>query len=834
MSDDTFLRSVAVNWDKEPRPSFAPVRDEAPSAAPQSLVPLSVVPLGPANDTYPPGIADSQPGAHPPTATPAKPYSFLEPPRLPEELGRIGSYRVLRLVGEGGMGLVFEAEDTGLQRRVALKVLRPEIAGAALCKRFLREARVAASLPGEHIAQVYQVGEQNGLPFLAMEYLSGESLEARLKGAGRLAVTDALTIIRQAAEGLRAAHARGLIHRDIKPANLWLEGDGSGAAIPRVKVLDFGLARPVQADDGLTAHGDIVGTPRYMAPEQVRGDPLDARTDVYALGCTLYQLLTGETPFGGKNSTAMLLAIVTEEAPSVRRLAPHVPEAVAALVRAMLSKDAHERPADAADVVERIRALERGVPPEPSTSRRTDFQSVQSQTDGLKIRPTIQSTAPARRKTTPWAAAMAALVVLTGGFTAWALRARQPTGETARPAPAAVPAIASEPLKIGILHSLTGTFAVSERPMVDALMLAVEEINRSGGVLGRPLQPVLEDGRPSCPVFAERADKLIARDGVTALFGCWGSSNRKRVVAVCAKHNHLLLYAAPYEGLEQSPYVFYLGGAPNQQLLPAVEWAVRNLDRRRFFLVGSDYVYSRAANAILKDELATLARLGAQVVGEEYVPLDGTDFAEVVGKVRASKADMVLNTIDGNANVAFFQALREGKRTAGKVPILWFSFGEDEMAVLDPAELEGDYVAAHYFQSIEGPENTAFVARFRARFPTRRVSDAMLAAYASVYLWKQATEAAGTASPPAVRKALGGQSIATPGGRLTLDPQTQHAWHTARVGRVHKLFEVQVEFTSPRPLRPEPFPASRPRAAWESFLGKLYEGWGGSWEAPRK
>ena len=366
------------------------------------------------------------------------------------------------------------------------------------------------------------------------------------------------------------------------------------------------------------------------------------------------------------------------------------------------------------------------------------------------------------------------------------------------------------------------------------MLLAVDEINKSGGVLGRPIETILEDGESDCPVFAQRAEKLIVRDGVSVLFGCWGSSNRKHVAAVCEKHDHLLLYAALYEGLEQSPCVFYIGGAPNQQLQPALEWAVRNLDRRRFFLVGSDYVFSRAANAIFKDHLANLGRLGAAVVGEEYQPLDSADFQRVAAEIVAAKPDMILNTIKGVSNVAFFQALREEVGSAGRPPILWFGFGEDELAVLNPRDLEGDYIAAHYFQSIEGPENQSFLGRFRSRFPSRRVTDSMLSAYASVYLWKQAVESAGTASPGPVRQALKGQSLSTPEGRITLDADTQHAWRTPRVGRVLKHFEVQVEFTSPRPLRPAPFPSSRSRAAWEKFLGALYEGWGGRWEAPRR
>jgi urea transport system substrate-binding protein len=411
------------------------------------------------------------------------------------------------------------------------------------------------------------------------------------------------------------------------------------------------------------------------------------------------------------------------------------------------------------------------------------------------------------------------------------------SGRETRPNQQAAPATAPsppEPLKVGILHSLTGTFASSGRPLVDALTLAIEEINQSGGVLGRRLQPVLEDGCSDCTVFVQRAEKLITRDGVVALFGCYGSSNRKRVAEVCERYDHLLFYYSDYEGLEQSPCVAYVSGSPNQQLGPAAEWAVRNLDRRRFFLVGSDYVFSRVANAILKDTLASMTHLKAIVAGEAYKPLESADFAEVVRAIRTAEPDMILNTLEGSSNVAFLQALRGSAGPRGRIPVLWFGFGEEEMAVLNPADLQGDYLAGHYFQTLEGKENEAFVAKFRARFPSRRVTDGMLGAYASVYLWKQAVESARSAAPPDVRKALRGQSIATPEGRITLDPGALHAWRTARVGKVLDRLRVQVEFTSPGPIRPEPFPASRPREVWEKFLTDLYEGWGQRWEAPRK
>lgn len=818
MSDDENPQFHTVDWRKEPIP-------ERPTSGQVAVRTPALEPPESAKDTSHSGTLNG-PDA-PREADPSKPFPFLEPPRVAGDLGRMGVYRVLRVLGKGGMGIVFDCEDTGLGRRVAVKVLRPDIADDTLRKRFLREARLAALLTSEYLPHVYQVGEHHGLPFLAMEYLKGESLESRLQREGRLPVAEALAIARQVAEGLRVAHEQGLIHRDVKPANLWLEGDGPGSEVRKVKVLDFGLARPLDSDEGLTSHDQLMGTPRYMAPEQVHGDPLDARADLYALGSTLYHMLTGQAPFDGKNVTALLLAVVSEDAPSPRKLTTDVPESVATLVLELLSKSPNERPASATHVIERIRAIEEGRESDPATHpRRTQLE---------RMAPAQHPTSA--RSTRGWAYALAAVLLVgivgVAGWALWPGSTPQEPPANSQAAPATIPP-SSEPLKIGILHSMTGTFAPSGRPLVDALTLAIEEINQAGGVLGRRLQPVLEDGCSDCAVFKQRAEKLITRDGVAVLFGCYGSSNRKRVAEVCERYDHLLFYYADYEGLEQSPCVAYVSGSPNQQLRPAAEWVVRNLDRRKFFLVGSDYVFSRAANAILKDELATMGHLKAVVVGEGYEPLESSDFAQIVREIQTAQPDMILNTIEGSSNVAFLQALRGSAGPRGRIPVLWFGFGEEEMAVLNPADLQGDYLAGHYFQTLEGKENEAFVARFRARFPTRRVTDGMLGAYASVYLWKQAVESARSVAPPDVRKALRGQSISTPEGKITLDPDTLHAWRTARVGKVMDQLRVQVEFTSPGPLKPEPFPPSRPRGEWKRFLADLYEGWGQRWEAPRK
>jgi serine/threonine protein kinase len=291
--------------------------------------------------------------------------TFLSPAEQPDELGRLGNYRILRILGAGAMGIVFQAEDVHLKRPVALKAMRSSMASKeADRKRFLREAQTVAALDHEHIVPIYQVGEDRGVPFLAMKLLQGESLEDRLsRCGGRLELAEALRIGQEMAEGLAAAHGAGLIHRDIKPANIWLE-----AGKDWVRIVDFGLARPADEDVHLTQPGAIMGTPAYMAPEQAAAAALDQRCDLFSLGCVLYRMSTGKLPFKGKNMIAVLTALATRVPKPPAVLDPSLPPAFSDLVMRLLSKKPEGRPRSAGVVVSALAAIRRELeegPPEP-------------------------------------------------------------------------------------------------------------------------------------------------------------------------------------------------------------------------------------------------------------------------------------------------------------------------------------------------------------------------------------------------------------------------------------------------------------------------------------
>ena len=768
----------------------------------------------------PPAPAGALPEARAETACPPETAAGSQgpPPAWPPPVGPglVAHYRILKPLGQGGMGLVYEAEDTRLNRPVALKVMHAELtAQRAARERFLREARAVAAVRNDHVVTIYEVGEEDGVPFLAMELLHGRTLEEWLHTGPPPQVGDVLRIGREIATGLAAAHECGLVHRDIKPANIWLE-----ALAGRVKILDFGLARPVDRRAGLTRTGDVLGTPSYMAPEQALGNPVDARCDLFSLGVVLYRLGTGEFPFRGNNVTAVLMAVATETPRPMHELNPDIPPALADLVTRLLAKDPAGRPATAQEVAAALREMEA-----QGASAAAPGRAAQRSADRSGARPSSAAVAGRRRRL-----AGAGLALLFGAalLAGWALT--RPSREGGGPGAAAAGRPAGPPVRIGVLYSRTGTMALSERAVLDGALLAVDEINDRGGVLGRPVEAVIEDGESNEAVFAAKATKLIEQEHAAAIVGCWTSASRKAVKAVVERHDHLLLYPVSYEGMEQSGNIVYGGSVPNQQILPALKWCYGFLNKKRWALVGSDSVFSHAAHAVIQDEARLL---GSQVVGNEFLPPGSTDVGGVVSRIKAADPDLIVNTIAGDTNVAFFRALHRAGIGPDRAPTLSFNVSEEELSGLTPAEVVGQYAAGNYFQSLGLPANQDFLRRVRARWgPHRIVSDPMQTAYALVHLWAQAVRAAGTDDVRAVREAIKGQYLDSPEGPVTIDPATLHTVQVTRVGRVDAEGRFQDVFLSPQPVTPEPFPASRSRQAWEALLEDLHRRWGGRWNNP--
>ena len=386
------------------------------------------------------------------------------------------------------------------------------------------------------------------------------------------------------------------------------------------------------------------------------------------------------------------------------------------------------------------------------------------------------------------------------------------------------------PIVVGILHSETGPMAVSERPMIESEILALEEVNAAGGLLGRPVRWVVADGASDWPTFARQAERLIRDEGACAVFGCWTSASRKSVLPVFEKLDHLLVYPMAYEGMEQCPNVVYVGASANQQVVPAVQWCHEQLKARRFLLVGSNYIWPRCVNAIARDQILGL---GGDVLEEAYLAFGSTDVDQIVRLIAEKQPDVVLSSVVGDSAIAFARGMRAAGLDPSKVPTVTFAVGENELQAMQPGDMAGDYAAWSYFQSIAGPRNRDFVEAFRARYGAdRSVGDVNESAWMGVHMWAQAVREAGTTDVRQVRSAMRRQSMDAPEGVVAIDPESQHAWRTACIGRIRPDRQVDVVWTTGIPIRPVPFPATRTRAAWESFVEELRRGWGGRWTGP--
>lgn len=394
-----------------------------------------------------------------------------------------------------------------------------------------------------------------------------------------------------------------------------------------------------------------------------------------------------------------------------------------------------------------------------------------------------------------------------------------------------IPAMVSATLKIGLIFSLSGPTAINSEPVVDLIHWAIGELNDQGGLLGRRVEPLTVDCRFDEKVFAHEADRLIVEEKVCTLLGCWSSANRKAVLPVVEKHRNLLLYPVEFEGLERSDHAVYLGGVPNQLVLPAVRWAHAELGKRRFFLVGSNSVFSHAVSEIVKDELRSLA--GASLAGEDYLQRHPSWFAELGARIKAAQPDVILNTISGDGNIAFFRTLLEAGITAATLPTLAIDFTEQELRSLPLTEMAGNYLVSSYFQSLERPENQRFLESLFTKVGRHRVvTDAMEAAYAGLQLWGQAVKTAGADEPRAIRAAMAQERLEAPGGPLRIDAATGYAHKFGRIGRIKADSSIRVVWSSQEPVAPQPYPLTRTVAEWEEFLLHLHQAWGNCWAHP--
>lgn len=356
-------------------------------------------------------------------------------------------------------------------------------------------------------------------------------------------------------------------------------------------------------------------------------------------------------------------------------------------------------------------------------------------------------------------------------------------------------------VKVGVLQSLSGTMAISEVAVRDSELLAIKEINAAGGVMGKQIEPVVEDGASDWPTFADKIGKLITTDKVAAVFGGWTSASRKAMKPVVEGTNGLLFYPVQYEGLEVSPNIFYTGATTNQQIVPGLDY-MKEKGLTKVFLVGSDYVFPRTANKEIK---AYAAANGLDILGEEYLQLGDTNVQTVVQKVLDAKPQVVFNTLNGDTNVAFFKELKAKGNTPDKIQTISVSVAEEEVSGVGVDNIAGHLVAWNYYQTTDNPANKKFVAAYKAAYgDDRHTDDPIEAGYNSVYIWKAAVEKAGSFDVDAVKKAAAGLVLETPEGTLTVDAHNHHVYKTARIGKIDPDGLITEVWNSGKPIAPDP------------------------------
>ena len=362
----------------------------------------------------------------------------------------------------------------------------------------------------------------------------------------------------------------------------------------------------------------------------------------------------------------------------------------------------------------------------------------------------------------------------------------------------------ADTVKVGVLQSLSGTMAISEVPLQDAELLAIDQINAKGGVLGKTIVPVNEDGASDPSTFAQKATKLIEDDKVVTVFGGWTSASRKAMLPVFQKFHSLLWYPVQFEGNECSPNIMYSGAQPNQQALPALTWA-EGKGYKSYFLLGSDYVYPRTANLILKKHIA---HDGMKLAGEEYVPLGGTDFSSIIAEIQQTKPDIIINTLNGDSNVSFFKQAAAAGMTPDKLPVMSFSIAEPEAKAMGPSLLAGSYTSWNYYQSLPGADNSDFVAAYKAKYGADSVvDDPMVHGYVDVYAWAAAVKKAGSFDPTKVRDAavtLG--FMPSPLGDVKFAAD-QSMVQTGYIGELQPDGQFKIIWTSTGPIQPAPYDA---------------------------
>ena len=757
----------------------------------------------------------------------------------------IGRYELREVLGYGGMGVVYRAADPTLERDVALKVLF-DIGGETSKQRFLNEARAAAKLESTRTVVVHEVGEYEGKPFIVMEMVPGGSLADRI-GGHAIDYREATRMIMQACEGMAVAHDEGILHRDLKPANLLL------TKRDEVKIADFGLVKRLDSDSqAITQHGDVLGSPQFMSPEQFTGEQVDHRSDIYSLGATYFALLTGNVPYSDSETMAQMIYAHTQKGPpNPRALNEALPEGCTKIIARAMATSPDDRYETMREMLADLQGLlggslvvESGVKKKsawpviaalsciavgvalgvwaldgPKSNVVTDGnlateeapvesepmadQGGNPQEDSLRPPESIGEAAAAVDPEASGGGSETSEGDL-GGTNDDAL-ASQP--ENGAPIPAPVPP--PPPIKIGVFPPSTSPSQKHEADVLTGVRAAVEEINAGEKVLGRSIELILAEEATTWQEYQQQASRLIDDEEVDVLIGTWTAVGRKAVAEVVKQKDRLLIYPAHYGGLEQLDNVIYLGALPNQLAIPAAKWAKESLNRRRAYLVGVEgQEFPHITNLILRDEIQ---KFGMTVVGETYLPPEniGSDF--MIQTILQSGADIVLSTIEGDANIGFYRALRGGKFRTENLATLAFCFDQHDLPEFDTSKFRNDFVVSGFLAAEESADQAA-----QESMGARFLTDAMVTSYASVLLWADAVASTGTTEKDATLAAMPGRSIGVLGETFGIGP-SRHAERRPFVGELKADGSIVRKWEGPAMIAPDLFPG-KTAAEWAAIL----------------
>jgi len=721
--------------------------------------------------------------------SPGEPWSHS--PRPAFTTLRLPGYEILDMLGRGGMGVVYLAKQLALDRLAAIKmILTGSHASPGQIKRFDTEARMIAQLRHPNIIQIYELGSHDGFPFFVLEYADSGSLESVLK-RGSVDPFDAAKVIETVARAVHHAHRQGIIHRDLKPANILLQRELSNTVDPSgkshipapasivelgmltPKITDFGLARHLKsADERLTQTGFAVGTPAYMSPEQARrdDDAVGVGSDIFSLGVILYQCLTGRRPFEAKTDWELMGAIVRNDPVSPRKIRPEIAPDLQAICLRCLRKRPGDRYATANALAEDLRRY----------------------IDGEMTHARIQ----ARRKFLLTTLGTVATVGFAGYFM-W------PRTTFA---------------KLGVLVPFTGPMAQAGSSILDAAKLGVAYWNQENplSIQRHPIEIIYADGGTTTEQIIRKAHELIEKERVAAIIGGASSMERLALQQVVNQHRHLLFAPSEFEGLDESDYVFNLGGIPNQLQLPAIDWWRKEKKLKKVMMIAVGSIYPGISSKWIE---AHLAKTDTEYVGWRTVPLGSMDFSAPLEEAEKQGVDGIIAIIRGSEAAFLVSGLARMK----PVPVLWFGISEELLRPLAKQMQNHHYFGSTYFEQIDSPINDAFIKKYRAKRSSYSViSEAMDGAFTAVNLWARAAVMAKSVEPAAVRRAVRQQEFHGPGGMVKFSERYNYISRYSRVGQFDANDRIKQVWVSAEIIEPEPFPAdANVREEWEEYRRQL-------------